>query len=251
MEWLNRVEDQVSELKLLPLVIVRLIVQYQDFRVMSFYKLEGTDASVSHVANDSYVLRQVADGNERKVLLLRNGTVAVPAIPRFTTSSFTISVWVKLLRLAGHQPIFGDWTRPWSWRLYIHDAQATLTLRRNINSNGSQADQDMISITGGRVMEQEWFHLLPSGIARPDSYHCSSMERRLGRRNRFIQILTFKPMITRSSILDGNKTVTSVSTGRCTISGCSMRFSSNMKFSPSWDVFLLQQSDSWSDRTRS
>jgi len=156
---LNRVEDQVSELKLLPLVIVRLIVQYQDFRVMSFYKLEGTDASVSHVANDSYVLRQVADGNERKVLLLRNGTVAVPAIPRFTTSSFTISVWVKLLRLAGHQPIFGDWTRPWSWRLYIHDAQATLTLRRNINSNGSQADQDMISITGGRVMEQEWFHL--------------------------------------------------------------------------------------------
>ena len=57
----------------------------------------------------------------QRVLFLNGspGTFAeTPAVPIHTTD-FTIGVWIRLIDFQYQQPIFGDWSSPFSFRLFV------------------------------------------------------------------------------------------------------------------------------------
>jgi len=97
-----------------------------------------------------------------KVLNLNgfNGFASIPAT-RFQRSDFTIDMWFKSSENGKRQTLLGDWYRPWQFIIFIlPDGKISVHLRRNINSGGSNRNQDLLDAIGGSVTRDEWHHLI-------------------------------------------------------------------------------------------
>jgi len=83
--------------------------------------------------------------------LTGSGFQTVPAV-KFQSRTFTICVKFKLNNFNKLQSLVGDWTKYWQFLFRIQsNNQLGLTLRRNIDSEGSDPEQDLVSVTGGNV----------------------------------------------------------------------------------------------------
>ena len=77
------------------------------------------------------------DGRTALYLDGSSGTFAeTPSFPIYRTS-LTIAVWIKMKSSGAQYAVYGDWSSPWSFRLYIDPsghfcADARKTIAKNI-----------------------------------------------------------------------------------------------------------------------
>ncbi|XP_064636902.1 uncharacterized protein LOC135493470 [Lineus longissimus] len=98
----------------------------------------------------------------RNVLALdgSSGYALVPAV-KFQRTDFTIVMVFKSTANGKRQTLFADWSKPWQFFIAVlSNGAVVVTLRRNINSGGSQPDQDLVSFSGGAVVRDAWQSIL-------------------------------------------------------------------------------------------
>ena len=96
-----------------------------DYTFMPFYSLKGS------------ARYEKQDGRTALYLDGSSGTFAeTPSLPIHRTS-LTIAVWIKMKSSGAQYAVYGDWSYPWSFRLYIDPsghlcADARKTVAKNI-----------------------------------------------------------------------------------------------------------------------
>ncbi|XP_068720078.1 uncharacterized protein [Montipora capricornis] len=114
------------------------------------WKLAGTDKQIN-LRGAAMFIQQ--DGQTVLFLNGSPGTFAeTPAFP-IRSKNLTIAVWIKLLTRS-NQPVYGDWSAPFSFRLFVANGPFRLQVR---DGNG----RDLLTpSTGGNVVPtNRWSHI--------------------------------------------------------------------------------------------
>jgi hypothetical protein len=95
------------------------------------------------------------------------GYALTPAV-KFQETDFTIEMWFKSTANGKRQVLFADWSKPWQFLIAITaSGEIQVTLRRNINSAGSDPNQDLLIAVGGSVKRDAWQHLVVTYANKP------------------------------------------------------------------------------------
>ncbi|XP_064649823.1 uncharacterized protein LOC135501582 [Lineus longissimus] len=120
-----------------------------DFSGSNGYSSEGGASSVYDNEFGRNVLQ--LDGINQYAL--------VPAV-RFQETDFTIEMWFKTTANNKRQVLIGDWSKPWQFLIEVTaSGEIEVTLRRNINSAGSDPKQNLLTARGGTVEVGQWQYL--------------------------------------------------------------------------------------------
>jgi len=92
-------------------------------------------------------------------LTLNGGYLDIPSL-NITTGDFTISCSINS-STNSRNPIVADWRYPWSYMIIFESGHISVSLRKNINSSGSNPDQDLINMTsqGYVIPTNTWVHV--------------------------------------------------------------------------------------------
>ncbi len=93
-------------------------------------------------------------------LFLSNGSdyVGVPRL-EMSRTSFTIAAWVNPAAIDNGDEIFGDWSSPWQFRLWLNsNGSVSATLRKD-GPAAHNGDLLMLGTAGGLVGLDEWTHV--------------------------------------------------------------------------------------------
>ncbi|XP_064629370.1 uncharacterized protein LOC135488648 [Lineus longissimus] len=119
--------------------------------------------SADHITSLSNGASFVHDYDFGRSVLQLDGTSGYALVPavKFQKSDFTIEMWFKSTANGKRQILYADWTKEWQFLIAVQsDGKIQVTLRRNINSGGSQGDQDLLTALGGDVERDTWEHLI-------------------------------------------------------------------------------------------
>jgi hypothetical protein len=102
----------------------------------------------------------------RDVLQLNGaGEYALTPAVKLQKTDFVIEMWFKSTDNGKRQFLFADWSKPWQFLIAIKaSGKIQVTLRRNINSGGSDPNQDLVTAIGGSVKRDAWQHLVVTYI---------------------------------------------------------------------------------------
>lgn len=117
---------------------------------LSFW-LNGTDSQVSLKGSARY---EKQDGRIALYLDGSSGTFAeTPSFPIYRTS-LTIAVWIKMKSSGTQYVVYGDWSYPWSFRLFIDPSSHFCAQARNT------AGKDIFRFcTRDAVVVNKWTHV--------------------------------------------------------------------------------------------
>lgn len=117
---------------------------------LSFW-LNGTDSQVSLRGSARY---EKQDGRTALYLDGSSGTFAeTPSFPIYRTS-LTIAVWIKMKSSGAQYAVYGDWSNPWSFRLFIDPSSHFCAQARNT------AGKDIFRFcTREAVVVNKWTHV--------------------------------------------------------------------------------------------
>lgn len=141
-----------------PVDIQRLILDYLPPPFLATYGLDGFDTNLELLSGSKFVL-----DNGRKVLRLNRSAVSFPseAIHR-TDFSFAICVKFDDIHSVNRNvTLAADWSYPWSWRLFLSANEIGISLRRNINSGGSDPLQGLVDVVApeSSLKNNQWHHI--------------------------------------------------------------------------------------------
>ncbi|CAH3171045.1 unnamed protein product [Porites evermanni] len=119
--------------------------------LLSFWRLNGMDGQVSLKGSARY---EKQDGRTALYLDGSSGAFAeTPSLPIHRTS-LTIAVWIKMKSSGAQYVVYGDWSYPWSFRVYIAPSSHFCADVRNI------AGKDIfVFCTRDTVVVNKWTHL--------------------------------------------------------------------------------------------
>jgi len=138
-----------------------VIAAYFDGSELAVWALDGSDRDITCCG-----LAGFATVGGRQALTMpgfQNGTISfaeTPALPIHETS-FTMAFWVHPDDPQSGQPaLFADWSYRWSWMLRLWEGRLMAVLRRNINSEGSDPEQDLVSVATPQTLPLgRWSHV--------------------------------------------------------------------------------------------
>ncbi|XP_064620977.1 uncharacterized protein LOC135483856 [Lineus longissimus] len=143
---------EVTNMDGLVMMVVLLSIHRISSAVHKEYKLDGTDTDVQLGAPGKVQPTFIKSATFGKVLSFSG--FAIARVPRVEigTTSFSVAVYVRFKTFGSSQTIYSDFTRYWQFLTRVTNRnQLFLNLRRNINSQGSDPAQDLVTVTGGDI----------------------------------------------------------------------------------------------------